>query len=138
MTLFLIDSDFKNLYFAFSQNGGKFLTKFRFISFESIIKNVSLQINGGPDRHGNGSQSSNANRPPNQPVRNYKLISDPFIVKGAPKVYRYDGVVPGDQTHPTVIPRDPRNTVVRIRPRQDVELTLPRYLYIHIHTIEFI
>ena len=27
--------------------------------------------------------------------RNYKLLSDPMIEAGAPKVYRFDGVVPG-------------------------------------------
>lgn len=63
----------------------------------------------------------------NRPLRNYKLLSDPFLVKNAPKVYRYDGIVPGDTSHPPVVPRDPRSAIARIRPRMEVELTVPRF-----------
>lgn len=90
-------------------------------------------MNGGaPDpNRGSGSTAANTtttigNKAPTQPIRNYKLISDPFLIKGAPKVYRYDGIIPGDPTQPPVIPRDPRNVLSRIRMRQELELTLPR------------
>uniref|UniRef100_A0A1Q3G0T9 [histone H3]-lysine(4) N-trimethyltransferase n=1 Tax=Culex tarsalis TaxID=7177 RepID=A0A1Q3G0T9_CULTA len=61
--------------------------------------------------------------------RNYKLIADPFLHKGVPKIYRYDGVVPGDPAYPPVVPRDPRNPLARIRSsRLDaMELVLPRF-----------
>ncbi|RWS29179.1 histone-lysine N-methyltransferase SETD1-like protein [Leptotrombidium deliense] len=40
---------------------------------------------------------------------NWKLISDPCLVKGTVKVYRYEGVVPGKEClHPPVIIQDPR------------------------------
>lgn len=55
-----------------------------------------------------------------------KLLSDPFLVKGVQKVYRYDGIVPGDTSQPPVIPRDPRKAIARIRPRMEVELAIPR------------
>ncbi|XP_063697695.1 histone-lysine N-methyltransferase SETD1 [Culicoides brevitarsis] len=87
-----------------------------------------MEMNGGPP----GNVAAGANKAPTQPqtpqpIRNYKLISDPFLQKGAPKVYRYDGIVPGDTTCPPVIPRDPRNVLSRIRMRQEMELTLPRF-----------
>ncbi|XP_055614148.1 histone-lysine N-methyltransferase SETD1 [Uranotaenia lowii] len=61
--------------------------------------------------------------------RNYKLIADPSIHKGVPtKIYRYDGIVPGDPTYPPVIPRDPRNPLSRIRSRIEVcDLIVPRF-----------
>lgn len=100
---------------------------------ESDFSNSShyfSQINGAPpDPNRNaGSMSGNqeSKAPTAQPIRDYKLISDPFLTKGAPKIYRYDGIVPGDVSHPPVIPRDPRKVISRIRIRQELELTLPR------------
>lgn len=59
--------------------------------------------------------------------RNYKLLTDPFLIKGAAKIYRYDGVVPNDPTHPIITPRDPRNPISRIRSRLDTfEMIVPR------------
>ncbi|KNC28056.1 hypothetical protein FF38_04442 [Lucilia cuprina] len=60
--------------------------------------------------------------------RNFKLLSDPAITKGANKLYRFDGVVPNDSTYPTVMPRDPRNPVVRLRARpvEPMVLSVPR------------
>uniref|UniRef100_A0A1A9W877 [histone H3]-lysine(4) N-trimethyltransferase n=1 Tax=Glossina brevipalpis TaxID=37001 RepID=A0A1A9W877_9MUSC len=60
--------------------------------------------------------------------RNFKLISDPALVKGATKLYRFDGVVINDPTYPPVMPRDPRNPVIRIRarPLEAMVLTVPR------------
>lgn len=43
------------------------------------------------------SSSGGENRKPapQQPdMRNWKLIHDPFLKKGYPKLYRYNGVVP--------------------------------------------
>lgn len=59
-------------------------------------------------------------------VRNYKLLSDPFINKGGAKIYRYDGIVP-DPTFPPVIPRDPRLQISRLRTRlEPMELIFPK------------
>lgn len=61
--------------------------------------------------------------------KNFKLIVDPALMKGAPmKILRLDGVVPNDPTYPPVIPRDPRNPLLRVRPKllEPVELLIPR------------
>uniref|UniRef100_A0A182NMP3 [histone H3]-lysine(4) N-trimethyltransferase n=1 Tax=Anopheles dirus TaxID=7168 RepID=A0A182NMP3_9DIPT len=61
-------------------------------------------------------------------ARNFKLLVDPFLHRGALKVYRYDGVVPGDPNHPPVIPRDPRNPLSRIRSRvEPLDIPVPRF-----------
>lgn len=63
-----------------------------------------------------------------QKLRNYKLLIDPQITKGAVKIYRYDGVMPGDPISAAVIPRDPRSPLARVRPRHEpLELIVPRY-----------
>ncbi|KAG7187904.1 hypothetical protein KM043_013872 [Ampulex compressa] len=63
-----------------------------------------------------------------QKPRNYKLLVDPFLVKGATKLYRYDGVVPGDPTYPQVQPRDPRSQLTRIWTRlEQLDLPVPRF-----------
>lgn len=63
-----------------------------------------------------------------QKLRNYKLLVDPFLVKGAAKLYRYDGVVPGDPTYPPVQLRDPRSQLTRIWTRlEQLELPVPRF-----------
>ncbi|XP_054280902.1 histone-lysine N-methyltransferase SETD1B-A-like [Macrosteles quadrilineatus] len=60
--------------------------------------------------------------------RNYKMLSDPFLVKGAAKVYRYDGVVPNDPTCPPVQVRDPRSHLTRIWTRlEPLDLPVPRF-----------
>lgn len=61
--------------------------------------------------------------------RNFKLLADPQLVKCGAKLYRYDGVVPGDPTYPTITPRDPRNPLIRIRARpvDPLLLLIPRY-----------
>ncbi|KRT81143.1 RNA binding protein [Oryctes borbonicus] len=77
----------------------------------------------------NGSmepRTSQSHLPPKQP-KNYKLIVDPFLVKGAAKLYRYDGNVPDGPCAP-VIPRDPRSHLTRIWTRLEVlELPVPRF-----------
>ncbi|XP_043250324.1 histone-lysine N-methyltransferase SETD1 isoform X1 [Colletes gigas] len=63
-----------------------------------------------------------------QKPRNYKLLVDPFLVKGATKLYRYDGMVPGDPTYPEVQPRDPRSQLTRIWTRlEQLDLPVPRF-----------
>lgn len=75
----------------------------------------------------NGDPAAAAGAP--KIARNYKLLSDPFLTKGVQKIYRYDGVVPGDSAFPQVIPRDPRNPLhSRMRSRLDLnDLPLPRF-----------
>lgn len=60
--------------------------------------------------------------------RNFKLLADPQLLKCGTKLYRYDGVVPGDPTYPTITPRDPRNPLIRIRakPVEPLMLVVPR------------
>ncbi|KAH8289881.1 hypothetical protein KR054_003259 [Drosophila jambulina] len=62
--------------------------------------------------------------------RNFKLLADPQLVKCGAKLYRYDGVVPGDPTYPTITPRDPRNPLIRIRARpvDPLMLLIPRFV----------
>ncbi|KAK0095871.1 hypothetical protein PV326_007174 [Microctonus aethiopoides] len=72
-------------------------------------------------------QQQQSQQPPQKP-RNYKLLVDPFLTKGATKLYRYDGVVPGDPTYPTVQPRDPRSQLTRIWTRlEQLDLPIPRF-----------
>ncbi|EDW13928.2 histone-lysine N-methyltransferase SETD1 [Drosophila mojavensis] len=62
--------------------------------------------------------------------RNFKLLADPQLLKCGTKLYRYDGVVPGDPTYPTITPRDPRNPLIRIRakPVEPLMLVVPRFV----------
>ncbi|XP_028035252.1 histone-lysine N-methyltransferase SETD1 isoform X2 [Bombyx mandarina] len=60
--------------------------------------------------------------------KNYKLLMDPFLIKGATKLYRYDGFVPGDPTYPPVQSRDPRSQLSRIWNRlEPADLPVPRF-----------
>ncbi|KAK4878406.1 hypothetical protein RN001_010912 [Aquatica leii] len=78
-------------------------------------------MNGTMER--SGQSHGNAKQP-----RNYKLVVDPFLVKGNTKLYRYDGVVPNDPSYPPVIPRDPRSHLTRIWTRlETLELPIPRF-----------
>lgn len=61
----------------------------------------------------------------NKISRNYKLLLDPLLVKGAQKVYRYDGV-PDDPAYPPVFPCDPRKPVARVRRLEPMEMIVPR------------
>lgn len=66
----------------------------------------------------------------NKGPKNYKLLVDPFLVKGAMKLYRYDGV-PTDPSYPPVTPRDPRSHLTRIWTRlETLDLPVPRFVYI--------
>lgn len=68
-------------------------------------------------------------------VHDYKLLVDPFLVKGGQKLYRYDGIVPGDVQYPPVQLKDPRNIkALKLRTRvEPIELPIPRFL-IEFHT----
>ncbi|RWS14882.1 histone-lysine N-methyltransferase SETD1-like protein [Dinothrombium tinctorium] len=57
--------------------------------------------------HNNSSQETLVKKPNKN--GNWKLISDPCLVKGAPKIYRYEGVVPGvsiPSFSPSLIPSE--------------------------------
>lgn len=72
-----------------------------------------------------GGQTHSGSKPP----KNYKLLVDPFLVKGAIKVYRYDGVVPNDPSYPPVTTRDPRSHLTRIWTRlETLDLPVPRFV----------
>ncbi|XP_060534419.1 histone-lysine N-methyltransferase SETD1 isoform X2 [Cylas formicarius] len=78
----------------------------------------------GMDHRSHGNQ--------NTKPKNYKLLVDPFLVKGSPKLYRYDGVVPNDNTYPPVTLRDPRSHLTRIWTRlETLELPVPRFRVDH-------
>lgn len=86
----------------------------------------------------NGSMEPRAgghsNVPAKQP-KNYKLIVDPFLVKGAAKLYRYDGNVPDGACAP-ITPRDPRSQLTRIWTRLEVlDLPVPRLVLARIKKI---
>ncbi|CAH2052091.1 unnamed protein product, partial [Iphiclides podalirius] len=60
--------------------------------------------------------------------KNYKLLMDPCLVKGATKLYRYDGCVPGDASYPPVHCRDPRSQLSRIWNKlEPADLPVPRF-----------
>lgn len=87
-------------------------------------------MNGGGVDGGRGGPP--AGQPGHKAQKNFKLLFDPYLVKGATKVYRFDGVVPNDPTYPTVNPRDPRNPLARIRQRVEPHvIPVPRYLSSH-------
>lgn len=92
---------------------------------KSTSSSSSSSSNGGGGGGGGTSSSNSQHKAP----KNYKLIVDPFIHKGGvPKIYRYDGIVPGDPTYPPVIPRDPRNQLARIRSRiEPLVMIVPRF-----------
>ncbi|XP_017078628.2 histone-lysine N-methyltransferase SETD1 [Drosophila eugracilis] len=62
--------------------------------------------------------------------RNFKLLADPQLVKCGARLYRYDGVVPGDSAYPAITPRDPRNPLIRIRAKavEPLLLLIPRFV----------
>jgi len=60
-------------------------------------------------------------------IRNYKLLVDPFLVKSSVKVFRFEGIIPGDPLQPPVIPRDPRNPLARLKSRLEPhDIPVPR------------
>ncbi|XP_044763789.1 histone-lysine N-methyltransferase SETD1 [Coccinella septempunctata] len=76
----------------------------------------------------NGTMDQRNKVHPPKTMKSYKLLVDPFLVKGATKLYRYDGVVPDDSTFPPGIPRDPRSHLTRIWTRlEPLDLPAPRF-----------
>ncbi|EFX83765.1 hypothetical protein DAPPUDRAFT_47657 [Daphnia pulex] len=60
--------------------------------------------------------------------KNWKLLTDPLIIKGAVKLFRYEGQVQGDPTYPVVHVRDPRSQIQRLWSRPEVlDLPVPRF-----------
>lgn len=56
--------------------------------------------------------------------KNYKLLVDPILTnKKEPKVYRYEGVIPGE---PPVVVRDPRRFTPALAKRELIDLPVPR------------
>ncbi|EDW55365.1 histone-lysine N-methyltransferase SETD1 [Drosophila sechellia] len=86
------------------------------------IRNINLVNNSG-----NSHDSSLAT---SKMPRNFKLLSDPQLVKCGTRLYRYDGLMPGDPSYPTITPRDPRNPLIRIRARavEPLMLLIPRFV----------
>lgn len=85
---------------------------------------LSKSSHGTSHHHGQNNHSShNHNKP-----RNYKLLIDPFLVKGSTKVYRYDGTVQSDSGCTQVQVRDPRSQLTRIWTRiEPLELKVPHF-----------
>ncbi|PSN52923.1 hypothetical protein C0J52_03017 [Blattella germanica] len=84
-------------------------------------------MNGMMESTHSGSRSGAHHHHHHKP-RNYKLIVDPFLVKGASKLYRYDGNVPNDPTYPPVHVRDPRSQITRIWTRlEPLDIPVPRF-----------
>lgn len=88
-----------------------------------ILFYFSFRMNGGMEHKPSGHNAALHKAP-----KNYKLLIDPFLVKGATKLYRYDGQVPGDNTYPPVLCRDPRSQLSRIWNKlEPADLPVPRY-----------
>ncbi|KAL1500734.1 hypothetical protein ABEB36_006180 [Hypothenemus hampei] len=89
----------------------------------------NLQMNGMDQKpHATTSQPPAAAQVLQGKPKNYKLLVDPFLVKGTSKLYRYDGLVPNDSSYPPVTLRDPRSHLTRIWTRlESLDLPVPRF-----------
>lgn len=77
--------------------------------------------------NGSMEQRTGSGHASNKQSKNFKLLVDPFLVKGAAKLYRYDGVVPNDPSYPPVVPRDNRSHLTRLWTRLEaLDLPVPR------------
>lgn len=76
--------------------------------------------------NGNGERipTPNSAKPVVVP-KNYKLLIDPMLTgKKEPKLYRYEGIMPGE---PPVAVRDPRSRVTALSKRlEPLDLPVPR------------
>lgn len=74
----------------------------------------------------NGERLNSIANPAKHAV-NYKLLVDPMITgKKEAKVFRFEGIVPGDPS-PVVVVRDPRNRITALSKRQEpLDLPVPR------------
>lgn len=96
---------------------------FRHTNFINFNFDFIFQMNGNVDPQGGATSQRN--------VHDYKLLIDPCLVKGqTQKIYRYDGIIPGD-VHPVIV-KDPRNVkALKLRQRLDpIELPVPRFIFI--------
>lgn len=58
---------------------------------------------------------------------NYKLIVDPALHKGQQKLYRIDGVIPGDPLSKVIV-TDPRSRVARFLTKsKQADLPVPQF-----------
>ncbi|KAG5341184.1 SET1 methyltransferase, partial [Acromyrmex charruanus] len=98
-------------------------------SSQSSSQNSNQPSSKHSHSHVTHSQKDTAVPPVTQKTqRNFKLLVDPFLVKGATRLCRYDGTVPGDPTYPQVQPRDPRSQLTRIWTRlEQLDLPVPRF-----------
>lgn len=97
--------------------------KLRLYFWPLLLEYFCFRMNGGMEQKTPGHNTSQHKAP-----KNYKLLVDPFLVKGATKLYRYDGLVPGDSSFPPVQCRDPRSQLSRIWSRMEpADLPVPRY-----------
>ncbi|XP_026682209.1 histone-lysine N-methyltransferase SETD1 [Diaphorina citri] len=66
--------------------------------------------------------------PPVRP-KNYKLLMDPFLIKGCTKLYRYEGIVPNDPTYPPVVVKDPRSAMSKVlwSKLEPLDLPVPQF-----------
>lgn len=77
--------------------------------------------------NGNGERTPNSAKP--AVLKNYKLMVDPMLTgKKEPKVYRYEGIVPGNDPVPVIVTiRDPRNRIISLSKRLEaLDLPVPR------------
>lgn len=80
------------------------------------------------EMNGNGEKMETPNPAPLKPAvvaKNYKLLVDPMLTgKKEPKMYRYEGIIPGD---PPLVVRDPRRLVTALSKRlEPLDLPVPR------------
>lgn len=85
-------------------------------------------MNGNVELQPPPSSAATTHKPVHDYKPDYKLLIDPSLVKGAIKLYRYDGVVINDPQYTVVAVKDPRNVkALRLRTRLDpIELPVPR------------
>lgn len=91
--------------------------------YKILMLFFAFRMNGGMEHRTPGHNAVLHKAP-----KNYKLLMDPCLVKGATKLYRYDGCVPGDASYPLVHCRDPRSQLLRIWNKlEPADLPVPRY-----------
>lgn len=77
--------------------------------------------------NGNGEKITTPNpvKPAAAVAKNYKLLVDPMLTgKKEPKLYRYEGILPGELP---VVVRDPRRIVTALAKRlEPLDLPVPR------------
>lgn len=93
---------------------------------QPVNRSSSSNHHGHHNNH-RGNYGNNHHHHHQKQLRSYKLLVDPALVKGATKLYRYDG---NDPTLPTVQLRDPRNNLGLTRywtRLETLDLPVPRF-----------